>query len=126
MTEFVPALLPHCAASTKLPNALYDVITTMGRDRANPDAVETDMLCILQAHVEGDHHGFVVELMGADCGSAWTTWATGQEPGDILVRNDCAAAKNDEACCSYAGHPGGHTYEISNPWHGPAQHGHQR
>ncbi len=116
--EFVPALLPSCVASTKLPAALHKEITAMGRGRADPTAVETDLLCVLQAHIAGDHQGFVVELSDADCGSAWAAWAAwadGQRPTGILIRTDCPTAQGDEACCAYDGHPGAHTFALTAP-----------
>ena len=115
--EFTPALLPVCAESTKLPRVLHDVILAMGEEKADPWAVDDEPQCVLQAHIGGDHHGLVVEMAGADSGSAWTTWAGGREPSEISIRKDCPASQPNDACCAYDGHPGAHTYELTGPWH---------
>lgn len=50
-------------------------------------------------------------------GSVWTTWNDARHPAEISTRPDCLARTTDEVCCAFAGHPGGHTYEVTDPWH---------
>ncbi|MFI0937407.1 hypothetical protein [Streptomyces sp. NPDC021020] len=81
--------------------------------------MERKLRCPLGAHATGDHHAFVLHLDGCDTGSVWTSWAEGQLPQALEVRDDCCAvsprARGSEPCCEFAGHPGGHTFDIDDP-----------
>lgn len=118
MSRFVPALLPVCGSLADLPAALRDAADALTAvEDVEPSDVEPKLRCVLQAHVEGDHEALVQELTGVHSGSVWTSWSDGQGPAELVVRSDCSARRTDDACCSYAHHPGGHSYEVSDPWH---------
>lgn len=80
--------------------------------------VERQLRCTLQDHATGDHFAFVVELDGRDAGSVWTRWTRGRSPAAVLVLPDCDATSRStaEPCFEFADHPGGHTYELADPW----------
>jgi hypothetical protein len=80
--------------------------------------VERELRCSLEAHTTGDHFAFVRELDGADTGSLWTSWARGHRPAGVVVLGDCNAAdaQTGEPCCEFAEHPGGHTFDVADPW----------
>ncbi|WP_329176318.1 hypothetical protein [Streptomyces sp. NBC_01477] len=112
---FIPALLPVCGALTDLPAALQDAARTQA-EGAEPGDVESKLRCVLQAHVAGDHQALVRELADSKDSSLWTAWSDGQDPDELSVRSDCPARRADEACCSFAHHPGSHTYDVTDPW----------
>lgn len=117
MTDYVPAPLPICGAAAALPAPLYEAARSLLPGApADPLDVDTDLRCVLQAHVRGDHQALVRELPGVDTGSAWTTWDPRGGPAELLVRADCSASGTDEVCCSYDAHPGAHTFELTDPW----------
>ncbi|MGW5354009.1 ATP-binding protein [Streptomyces sp. NPDC004031] len=76
---------------------------------------EQDLRCVLQAHTSGPHHAHAVHLDGIDTGAVWARW--GEGPPCLVVLPDCPAVDPgapDEACCSYDGHPGGHSYQLTD------------
>ncbi|MFI1096248.1 ATP-binding protein [Streptomyces sp. NPDC020917] len=125
-TEFVPALLPVCDAGRTLPDHLMAVAGAFDpTDTTEPEDVEHDLRCVLQAHTAGDHHAHVLHLDGHDSGAVWARWdhSSGGNSDDapitLTVLPDCrvrAPEPLDETCSQYAGHPGGHCYELTNPW----------
>jgi len=87
--------------------------------RAEPDDVERLVRCTLEDHSTGDHFAFVLELDGVHTGSVWARWIRGRLPAAVLVLPDCPAtgpAPAREPCCEFAGHAGGHTWELTDPW----------
>jgi hypothetical protein len=83
-----------------------------------PADVERQLRCTLQEHTTGDHFAFVVDLDGRDTGSVWARWVQGRLPASVVVLPDCDATggSRSEPCCEFDGHPGGHTYELADPW----------
>jgi hypothetical protein len=120
MHAFIPALLPVCGDLTNLPATLQDAARAKASaEGADPDDVESKLHCVLQSHVGGDHQALVHELANSKDGSLWTAWSDGQHPAELSVRSDCAARRADDACCSFAHHPGSHTYDLTDPWNLP-------
>lgn len=114
---FAPALLPVCGALADLPAVLLDAARGQASaEGADPGGVESKLRCVLQAHVAGDHQALVRELADSKDGSLWAAWSDGQDPAELSVRSDCPARRADEGCCSFAHHPGSHTFEIADPW----------
>jgi hypothetical protein len=98
------------------------VLVTLAFDRAagaRPEDVEVNLRCVLQAHADGEHHGFVMELDGIDSGAVWATW-TDEPPTAVEVRADCRAVsppeRGSQPCCEFAGHPGAHTFDTDDSW----------
>jgi hypothetical protein len=117
---FIPALLPVCGALANLPAALQGAARAQASaEGVDPDDVESKVRCVLQAHVAGDHQALVRELADSNDGSLWAAWSGGQDPAELSVRSDCPARRADEACCSFAHHPGSHTYDVTDPWNLP-------
>lgn len=108
--------VPVCGQETRLPADLVPVAMSFaGLDRARPEDVEIDLRCVLQAHIGGEHHAFVLQLDGTEGGAVWTTWSD-TPPTQVEVRADCPAASppeyGSEPCCEFTGHPGAHTYDT--------------
>jgi DNA-binding XRE family transcriptional regulator len=64
----------------------------------------------------------VLDLPGRETGALWTHWTRGHHPGSLLLLPDCPATdhRTGRPCCEYARHPGGHTYQLTDPWHAEA------
>ncbi|MFE4666036.1 hypothetical protein ACFRI7_10065 [Streptomyces sp. NPDC056716] len=45
----------------------------------------------------------------------WAEWADGRPAEKVLVLPDCNTDNADEVCVSFAGHPGCHTFEYTDP-----------
>lgn len=119
MTGFTLEPLPVCDDRRLLPE-LHAATARALAQRSGGEApyVHLDVQCVLQAHTEGPHHAYVMHLDGPDTGSVWARWTGAQASPSLAVLPDCparAALDPDEACCLYAGHPGGHSYELREP-----------
>lgn len=112
--------VPVCGEETRLPADLVPVaVSFAGLGRARPEDVEVDLRCVLQAHVGGEHHAFVLQLDGTEGGAVWTSWSEAP-PTELEVRADCPAVsprdRGSEPCCEFAGHPGAHTYDTCDTY----------
>jgi len=86
------------------------------RTDIGPDDIR-DVRCTLQAHPVSDrHYAFIVET--APTTAAWTCWAHDATPHVVLVLPDCPVThpEEDRVCSEYEGHPGGHTWQVEDPW----------
>lgn len=115
-----------CGERTSLPDELAaKALAFGGGSDVGPGDVQTDVRCTLQVHATGDHFALVRDLEGIDTGSVWTSWIRGHRPADVFVLSDCNAVQDrtHEPCCEFTDHPGGHTFDIADPWSGstPAQ-----
>jgi hypothetical protein len=114
-----PAPAAVCGAVAYLPlHLLGAALAFAAPGTAQPADVERYLRCTLQAHPEGAHFALVMELDGADTGSVWTRWTTGEPPAILTVLPDCSAARAEdgEPCCEWQEHPGGHSYEVADTW----------
>jgi hypothetical protein len=90
----------------------------------DPDEGGDDVMrllrCPLERYHEGQHYTMVRDLTGVDTGSVWTRWWSDERPATVLVLPDCGAhsAGRRRVCEEFAGHPGGHTWELDDPWGG--------
>lgn len=113
MTDDRPSV---CNARAYLPSGLVPVALALETRSTPADTeVERGLRCSLQGQHDNDHHGLVLELDGIDTGSVWTRWTTDQLPYVVVVLPDCPGA-GGQACSEFAGHPGGHTPEMHDPY----------
>lgn len=73
--------------------------------------------CTLETH-EGPHAEMVRE--GSAGEALWVRWEDGSRPHEVRWLPDCpktgvAADGVDDGCCHYLNHPGGHTWEVTDP-----------
>jgi anti-sigma regulatory factor (Ser/Thr protein kinase) len=115
----VTAALPVCGQAARLP--AYLVAGALGfapGTGAGEADVERDLRCTREAHTGGEHHAHVMDLPGRDTGAVWGRWGHPGGQVRLAVLPDCPAtapAPADGGCCEYAGHPGGHSYELAGP-----------
>jgi hypothetical protein len=112
---------PICGEQVTISNGLaLTAVRYANRPEIEPIEIR-DVRCTLQAHPTGDHYGFIVNT-GATTG-AWTRWNGNVAPQVVLVLPDCPATdpEQDQACAEYESHPGGHTWQVDDPWD-PAEH----
>lgn len=110
-----------CGERTRLPDRLV-AAALESASGTGPDDVERHLRCTLEDHARGDHVAFVAERPGAHAGSVWARWTRGNAPADVVVLADCDATGPGparEPCGEYGGHPGGHTWQLGDPWRTP-------
>jgi hypothetical protein len=117
MDDFTPAPLPVCGRWVWLPERQVPAAVAYApAGAASADDVDRDLRCGLQAHATGRHLAYVMDLDGRDTGSVWAGWEDGGVPV-LAVLPDCPACRPPgDACCLYGEHPGGHSYELADPW----------
>lgn len=111
---------PVCGERVLLPDQLVLSALELA-SYAGPDDVERRLRCTGEEHACGDRLAFVVERAGG-AGSVWARWTRGRAPADVVVMADCEATgpgPTREPCGEYGGHPGGHTWQLADPWHTP-------
>jgi hypothetical protein len=115
MTAPAPSARPQvCGAQTYLPAALVPLAVRLGAaDHVTELDVQRDLRCTLEAHATGEHWALVLDLDGPDTGSVWTYWPAGGLPEKVATLPDCP---DERGCTEYAGHPGGHTSDVHDPW----------
>ncbi|MFE4665494.1 hypothetical protein ACFRI7_06170 [Streptomyces sp. NPDC056716] len=95
-------------------------------DSSVPGNVRPVLRCLLQEHSGGRHHDLAWELDDASQGEVWAQWADGRRPDTFRVVPDCntlsGPTPKDEACILYAGHPGCHTWQYTDPEHEAIEH----
>lgn len=116
--------VPVCGEQTILaPDLVSRSLTLAGPGSAHPEDVEITLRCALQAHGDGEHHAFVLQLDGMRAEAVWATW-TDEPPAAVELRPDCEAAsppgRGSHPCCEFAGHPGAHTFDVHDPLTHPA------
>ncbi|WP_433892251.1 hypothetical protein [Streptomyces sp. CA-111067] len=120
MTQAERHLFPVCGHRAHLPDELAaQALTFAAPGAAEPDDVQDQLRCTLQAHVTGAHSSFVMELDGRTSGAVWTHWARGGVPEALVVKQDCPVSGPEpacEPCCEYVDHPGAHTWELDYSW----------
>ncbi|MFG1805424.1 hypothetical protein [Streptomyces sp. NPDC049040] len=115
-----PALSPVCGATAVLPVSLSAQVVALAAPHGSaelPD-VEVQLRCCLQDHECGAHYALALDLPGAETGAVWARWEAGAaSPCFVLeVLPDCPATDrvSREPCSEFAGHHGGHTYELTD------------
>ncbi|MFF0445483.1 hypothetical protein ACFYT4_03510 [Streptomyces sp. NPDC004609] len=110
-----------CAATAILPlRTIVLALDIVPDEPAHPMEIVTGLRCALEAHTDGPHFTLVRELADASRGEVWTRWEPGTEPECVTVLPDCPAdngrsGAGNDACTLFAGHPGGHCFEFSDP-----------
>lgn len=114
-----PHLPPVCGATAALPDVLIIQAVALAGPHASagsPEA-ESHLRCCLQVHESGRHYALALELPGAETGAIWASWEPVAPPCFALeVLPDCRAADHAsrEPCSEFAGHNGGHTYQLAD------------
>jgi len=107
---------PICDTRVRLPLELARTALAWAQKPACEIAEIRDLRCTLEAHIDGDHYAHVIDMAATTAG--WTRWPqSGGGPEILLVLPDCPATGPDkDACSEYEGHPGGHTWQVDDPW----------
>jgi hypothetical protein len=113
-----PHLSPVCGATAALPEALTAQAVALAGRHASAGSLEAEshLRCCLQVHEFGRHYALAMELPGAETGAIWASWEPVAPPCFVLeVLPDCSAADevSREPCSEFAGHSGGHTYQLA-------------
>ncbi|MEU9603151.1 hypothetical protein [Streptomyces sp. NPDC048057] len=110
-----------CADLATLPLQLVVLTQDMWPDPpAHPIQIVTRLRCALESHEKGPHFDLVRELDDSEENEVWAQWKTGRDPSAVTLLRDCPADNGapggaHEACVLFAGHPGGHSYEFTDP-----------
>ncbi|MGW6457681.1 hypothetical protein ACWF94_17495 [Streptomyces sp. NPDC055078] len=110
-----------CAATATLPLQLIVLVLDISPgEPGHPLEVVTGLRCSLEKHSAGLHFDLVRELNDARQGEVWVRWAEGQVPECVAVLPDCPDDNGEEgaaneACTLFRDHPGGHSFEYSDP-----------
>ncbi|MEU3598313.1 hypothetical protein ABZ714_06180 [Streptomyces sp. NPDC006798] len=110
-----------CAAQARLPLQLIVLTQELQPDPpVHPIRIMTSLRCALESHPEGPHYDLIREHDSAEEGAIWARWITGITPSAVGILRDCPAdngapGADNDACTLFAGHPGGHGFEFSDP-----------
>ncbi|MBM9508077.1 hypothetical protein [Actinacidiphila acididurans] len=114
-TAIAPSRAPICSTLTVLPDPLARTALAWAGDPHGVPADIRDLRCTLQHHTTGHHYAMVNAV--ADNSAVWTRWPHDGTPDSLLVLPDCPATHPEHGhCCEYEGHPGGHTWQLHDPW----------
>lgn len=82
-----------------------------------PEDVERDLRCTLEKHSIPIHHALVLDLEGPEVSGVWAVWDSGDMAFSLAVLPDCLEKSRDgmQSCAEFAEHPGGHTWELTEP-----------
>lgn len=106
---------PICDARVRLPLDLARTAQVWAQKPMCEPAEIQDLRCTLEAHAAGDHYAHLIDMAATTGG--WTRWSGGGSPEVLLVLPDCPGTGPDkDACSEYEGHPGGHTWQLDDPW----------
>lgn len=113
--RLTPDRPPICDARVRLPLQLARTAQLWAQKPTCDPAEIQELRCTLEAHAASDHYAHVVEMTATTGG--WARWPDGGSPEVLLVLSDCpATGPNKDACSEYEGHPGGHTWQVADPW----------
>ncbi|MFD9719802.1 hypothetical protein [Streptomyces sp. NPDC059076] len=127
-----------CGARAVMPLGLVSLVLDATPAARDPEALETVLRCPLEAHATGWHYDVVWQLDDPDSGDMWALWAEGDTPELVVIQPDCSArgrasgpntvpgearsaahgrksAAQNEVCSLFALHPGGHSFEFTDP-----------
>ena len=85
---------------------------------AEPGEVFDMLRCVLEAGHPCEHHGIGRSLPMRHPGEVWASWLGGRQPTALLRLGDCPdtdPADRDNACVLFDGHPGAHSWALSDP-----------
>jgi hypothetical protein len=123
--RLTPDRPPICDARVRLPLELARTAQVWAKKPAYDPTELQELRCTLEAHAASDHYAHVVEMTTTTGG--WTRWPGGGSPRVLLVLSDCpATGPGKDACSEYEGHPGGHTWQVNDPWNPPPGSGDER
>lgn len=111
--------VPVCGERTSLPHHLVAAALAFApAGTAEVADVQQHLRCTLQHHTTGDHYALVMDIGSTGSGAVWTNWIRGHQPSVVVVLLDCDATGPEpayEPCCEFAGHPGAHSFDITDP-----------
>ena len=113
--HLTPHRPPICDVRVRLPLELARTALAWAQKSTYDPTEIQDLRCTLEAHTAGHHYAHVIDMAATTAG--WTRWPQGAGPEALLVLPDCPATGPDkDACSEYEGHPGGHTWQVDDPW----------
>ncbi|MEU0920012.1 hypothetical protein [Streptomyces cyaneofuscatus] len=103
----------QCTAVALLPPPDHVIALSAPGHRPEPGHV----LCELGEHHEGhDHAAMLWDEGGQDGGAVWAWW-NGERTQLVPLPWCRALDPRDDACGLFAGHPSGHSWEVTDPTH---------
>lgn len=114
-TTAPPRHRPICSTPTVLPDPLARTALAWSEGRHSLPADIRDLRCTLERHTSGNHYAMVLDI--ANDTAVWSRWPPNSTAATLLVLPDCPATHPEHGGCSeYEGHPGGHTWQLIDPW----------
>ena len=117
---------PVCSARAYLPEELADhaLAYETAPGEGGLELVQRQLRCTLEDHGDqGLHYAIVMELDGPDTGAVWARWMADRliSPrsfqGELVALKDCDEQGGArQACREHAGHQGGHSWQVEDPW----------
>lgn len=109
-----------CGRRTLVPGSLVHTVLELAHANGNSHAyTREDMFATLVCTIEHTgpvHYGAVLNLYGPEAGTLWALWRDRGEPNAVIELPDCPAGREvDSPCSEFAGHPGGHAFELADP-----------
>ncbi|MEU5402184.1 hypothetical protein ABZ348_23140 [Streptomyces sp. NPDC005963] len=120
-----------CGARAVMPLGLVSLVLDAMPGARDPLEMETLLRCPLEEHTTGWHYDVVWQLDDPDSGDMWALWADGDAPDLVVIQPDCSArcrtsvpnttreagrsGGESEVCALFALHPGGHSFEFTDP-----------
>lgn len=107
-----------CGQRALVPNSLVGTALTMANAKSSSKYTAEDvqgfLVCTIR-HRGPVHYGVLLNLRGVTAGTLWALWRDRVEPVSVLELPDCSAVHSDDdaACSEFEGHPGGHSWELS-------------
>lgn len=114
-TASAPSRSPICSTLVTLPDLLARTALAWAEDRHVVPADIRGLRCTLERHPAGHHYAMVHAVAATT--AVWTRWPHDGTPETLLVLPDCPATHAEHGgCCEYEGHPGGHSWQLHDPW----------
>ncbi|MEU3435824.1 hypothetical protein [Streptomyces sp. NPDC006863] len=104
----------QCTAIALLPPPAHVLALTAAPGHHHPEAGH--ILCELGEHHDGDHATMLWDEGAHPASAVWVHWHTHR--ARLLPHSWCAALDprdTDNACGLFAGHPPGHSWDITDP-----------
>jgi hypothetical protein len=94
--------------------AALDRANASARGTYSDDDAQPELVCAIDHTGSAEHRAVVLSLRGPHAGSLWTAWRDGMEPSTVAELPDCPVVGDGEACSEFAGHQGGHSWELAD------------